>query len=425
VRPFDVAFFVAPGCVAIYVRTVKIVMVHPHDVFSSFEPWTVRIRALSRELARIGHEVELVTFTLDGFEYPAFEQDGVRVHCFSRRVSLRGHFEKTKRFGSLFRGADVVFFQKCFHYASVPAVRAARQNGAWIHYDWDDDETAIFFSGARGSALPVGAGMWFLERLLPSLADSVSVASRALYDRALCFGARPETLFRLPVGADPAPVRLEEVESIRRRYALSGISQIYVGQLHGGQYAELLLRALRELGNAGISSRTLFVGDGYDRPRLESLRDELGMRREAIFTGAVPHEDIPAYLAACRIAVACFESNRVTRSKSPLKIAEYLASGKCIVAHAVGEVPGMLGDAGLLVEAGGPGALARALLSLHREPGRIVDLEQRALRRAPGFAWARRAEKLDRFFRRIDTAGPRRVASRASVAGGRARRGTP
>ena len=61
---------------------------------------------------------------------------------------------------------------------------------------------------------------------------------------------------------------------------------------------------------------------------------------------------MPEYIAACNVAVACFEDNLVTRCKSPLKIAEYLASGKPIVASNVGEVESMVNGAGILVEAG-------------------------------------------------------------------------
>ena len=38
---------------------MKILMIHPHDIFSPHEPWTIRIISLAREFKNKGHEVKL------------------------------------------------------------------------------------------------------------------------------------------------------------------------------------------------------------------------------------------------------------------------------------------------------------------------------------------------------------------------------
>ncbi len=52
------------------------------------------------------------------------------------------------------------------------------------------------------------------------------------------------------------------------------------------------------------------------------------------------------------MAVSCFVKNDITLCKSPLKVAEYMACGKAIVASDVGELKNMVGGVGLLTKPG-------------------------------------------------------------------------
>ena len=44
---------------------MKILMVHPHEVYSSAEPWTTRIVNLAKELVKRGDEVRMIFFPLN------------------------------------------------------------------------------------------------------------------------------------------------------------------------------------------------------------------------------------------------------------------------------------------------------------------------------------------------------------------------
>ncbi len=380
---------------------MKIVMVHPHDLWSPKEPWTIRIRALAKELKHRGHDITLVTFTLDGFETEPLFQDEILTHCFSRRISMRSYFAKIKKLKKIFQDADLIHFQKCFHFSACPVVLAAWICGKHLHYDWDDDETAIYHSGKKTPSFWIGLGIRFLEWALPRVADSVSVSSEILKNKALKRGVPEFRLTKVWVGADSVSVSESDVKTIQARYGLDSQSQIYIGQLHGAQYVELLLKACLTLQESGIIQKTVIVGDGHDRSRLEALSKKWGLSSCVHFVGAVPHEKIPTWLSACRIAVACFENNEATRSKSPLKIAEYLRSEKAIVAHAVGEVPLMLENAGFLVDPTDPDGLGHALLHLHRNPALIEDLENKAKYRAKYLRWTDSAEKLQTLFQKV------------------------
>ncbi|EKD29059.1 MAG: hypothetical protein ACD_79C00093G0003, partial [uncultured bacterium] len=101
---------------------MKIIMIHPHDVFSPREPWTIRIKEIARYLKNQRHEITLVTFTLDGFKTEPFLQDGITYICLSRKISLKYFFAKIRIFLNLFKDKDIIYFQKCFHYSAVPVI---------------------------------------------------------------------------------------------------------------------------------------------------------------------------------------------------------------------------------------------------------------------------------------------------------------
>src|SRR5262249_34171286 len=81
----------------------------------------------------------------------------------------------------------------------------------------------------------------------------------------------------------------------------------------------------------------LVIGDGPERGRLERQARDLGLEPRVRFVGTVPHQAVPDYLAACDVLTAPYEPMEGFYF-SPLKVAEYLASGRPVVVSAVGEL---------------------------------------------------------------------------------------
>ncbi|MBU0759778.1 MAG: glycosyltransferase, partial [Candidatus Omnitrophica bacterium] len=92
---------------------------------------------------------------------------------------------------------------------------------------------------------------------------------------------------------------------------------------------------------------------------------------------------------------AAFNETEVTICKSPLKIVEYLASGKAIVASNVGEVRKMVGGVGMLVEPSDHHALSEGIIKLLDDKGLREILRHRARRRAEEkYNWTWTAENV-------------------------------
>lgn len=379
-------------------------MVHPHDLGSLLEPWTIRIARLATALAARGHQVVLAHFPREaGSE---FSLPGVRVVELERVMSFRALRDNTRALYSLAREAEALHFQKCQFYAALPSVIAAYMAGRRLHYDWDDWEEKIFDRSLEKKGFSTGltrVSFFLLEHLLPVMVDSLSVASRSLEAMALCRGARKKKVVWIPVGADMRQFHPEiDRLPVRKKFGLKEeLLVFYHGQLHSCQYAALFLEVIRILLRhpakpAGM--RFMIVGDGSNLKRLKREAEDLGVSAHVVFTGAVPHDEIATYIAAADICVAPFEDNEVTRCKSPLKIVEYLASGKPVVASAVGEVPEMLGEAGLCVPPGDAEALARGVLQLAADADLRRAFSVKARSRAAAFDWDLSAKKLEAIY---------------------------
>jgi glycosyltransferase involved in cell wall biosynthesis len=142
------------------------------------------------------------------------------------------------------------------------------------------------------------------------------------------------------------------------------------------------------------SARLLMVGDGPARADLEALAAQLGLRERLRFTGVVPREQVPAHVAAFDIAL----QPAVTPYASPLKLFEYLALGKAIVAPRMPNIMEVLrhDHNALLFDPADVHGLSDALTTLAADAELRLRLQQqaRATISAQGLTWQANARRV-------------------------------
>jgi glycosyltransferase involved in cell wall biosynthesis len=139
----------------------------------------------------------------------------------------------------------------------------------------------------------------------------------------------------------------------------------FVGFVRDWHGLDAVVRAIAE--HRGPQRLVLrVVGEGPARAGLEALAESLGLAGRVRFTGLVEREAIPRHVAAFDIAL----QPAAVPYASPLKVFEYMAAGRAIVAPDQPNIREVLrdGETALLFDPADPGSLWRAVERLVRDP---------------------------------------------------------
>lgn len=155
-------------------------------------------------------------------------------------------------------------------------------------------------------------------------------------------------------------------------------SLIYIGfsgTFFGYQGIDTLIDATPSIIQKYPQVRFLILGDGPMRDTWQIMLTESNLGSYFIFPGFVPYERVPSYCAVMDICVAPYRKS--AGDSSPVKIFDYLACGKPVVATDVGETRDFFANSGavMIVPPEDPAALAQGLHSL---------IENETLREAMG-----------------------------------------
>lgn len=153
----------------------------------------------------------------------------------------------------------------------------------------------------------------------------------------------------------------------------------FVGTLKAWHGLSALVEAFEILHKKNPASRLLLVGDGPERESVVADLTRRGLLEATTFTGAVAPGEVPGLLASMDVAVAPYPPLS-TFYFSPLKVYEYMAAGRAVVASRIGQLQSLIEPEvnGLLVPPGDAPALARALERLLVEPELRSGLGRRA-----------------------------------------------
>ena len=213
----------------------------------------------------------------------------------------------------------------------------------------------------------------FIERINVAAADRIMVVSDVLKQQLVQRGIPPAKVVVNPNGADaemfhpgvdPLPVR--------RRLQLDG--KIVVGfaghhnsnnTWHGTKY---LAQAVRKVAAQRKDIQFLFIGDQGVVDLVTPIVEAEGTSSTVTFACSIPYPGMPGHYAACDILVSphVHMADGSTFFGSPIKIFEYMAMGRPIIASGIGQLAELLKDHenALLTNPGDVDGIADAILVL-------------------------------------------------------------
>lgn len=194
-------------------------------------------------------------------------------------------------------------------------------------------------------------------------------------------GIDPKKIYNLPNGAN-----LSLYESLIQDQDQKEYDFIYIGTMQRVRNLEILIRAMKLLCEKHKNSTLLMVGQGDDLTNLKKMAKDFNLERNIIFTGGVPYEEVPRYIAKAKAGISPIPPIYRYKVSSPLKIFEYWGCSLPVIANrgipshvkAICESQG-----GILVDYT-PDSFAQGMLTLIENPKKIVEMAQN------GINWVRK-----------------------------------
>ena len=343
----------------------------------------VHLHEIFRRLVAWGHSVTLLCSAWPGGARRTV-LDGIEVHRVGGRYTLSFaapvYFRRqlrAERFDVVVEDLNKVPFFSPFWGVGAPVALI-------VHHLFG---TAAF----QGASFPVAAMTWLLELPVPRVFRSVpTVAVSESTAADLVRRGMP----RKGIEVIPNGVDLEVLVPPGPEERFPEPTLLYLGRLKRYKRIDLLLEAVASLLRRGISCRLLVTGRGDDLPRLEALRETLGLEGQVEFLGFVSELEKRRLLRGSWIHL-------LTSIKEGWGIAN-LEAAACGTPTIASDVPGLRdsvvdGRTGFLVPHGDVEALARRIEELLGDEKQRARLGHGARSFAEAFGWDASARAMEQF----------------------------
>ncbi|MFF4208661.1 glycosyltransferase family 4 protein [Streptomyces sp. NPDC001796] len=263
----------------------------------------------------------------------------------------------------------------------VPLVLEWNNSAVWANQNWylQGPQSRLFrHIGQR------------IERYSVRSAALVAAVSHKAAQMATGMGADPATVAVVMNAVDAECVPAPEPGPSRREVWLGWVGGF--GSYHG---VDVAIESLRHLPrHVGLK----LIGDGPERGACEKLAADLGVHDRISWTGALPRQRALAELSDCDILVSPHRWAGIgSFFGSPVKLFEYMALGRPIVASRLEQIGEILEDGvtAVLCDPGDPEDLARGITGVLTRPDRGVSLGVKARQEAlERHTWDQRAEQI-------------------------------
>jgi glycosyltransferase involved in cell wall biosynthesis len=345
-----------------------------------------RVRDISVALVRAGCEVTVVCPQGNEDERALFERyEGVEIHRYPLTFASGGPAGYLREYGAAFwhtwrlvrclsaeRPFDVV------HACNPPdfllfAAWPARRGGARFMFDHHDLTPELFLTRFGGRHRWLHRLTLLLERMCFGAADVVLATNESYRQVARTRGRkRAEQVFVVRNGPDLSRFSPQPPDAALKRGRPLLIT--YVGVMAPQDGVDHALRALALLGERRDDWHAIFAGEGDARPELSRLARELGLEERVEFVGWLEDEQIVRLLSTADVCLAPEPQTPLNDVSTMVKIAEYMAMARPVVAYELRESRFAAGDAAIYAEPNEVSSYAACIEELLDDPERRAEM---------------------------------------------------
>jgi len=214
-----------------------------------------------------------------------------------------------------------------------------------------------------------------------------------------------DKLVVIPNGANTDLFRPLDKYECRRNLGLENDAFYvgFVGSFAPWQGLEDLIEAAKQVKEQGYSQiKYILVGDGELESTLSRKVQELRLESEIRFTGRVLYKDVVQYISAFDV---CYLSKKeLTFGFSPLKLYEYLACGRPVIASRVDGIKEIIEKncCGYLFEAGNIDDLKNKIIQSYQDQGTLSKMGLRGRELVEDkYSWRTTAKNIVKIFDKI------------------------
>lgn len=362
----------------------------------------------ARELSRLGHNVTLVATSRRERWHISIQKDRASTVTLVETPDLlwgpgRSGWDLWNTLRRIVwangRSFDIVHGFECRPTVLYPALYLQKR-GTTLLFDWcdwfgkggsvEERESPIMRSILR----PIET---YFEENFRTRAHATTVINTVLRERAIALGVPPKTIRLLPNGCNTDEITPMPLSDARRKLGWNQNTPVigYIGAIFKRD-ALLMAHAFDEVQSVLPQARLLVVG--YCNVEIR----QLVKNPEAVWqTGPVPYEQISVYLASANLWWLPLTNSGANRGRSPLKINDYMAAGKAVVATDVGDIGSFVCNSGFgLCTSDTPSALAQNAITLLRDPIRCEEMGQIGRQIAETrLSWQTLTSSLDNLYR--------------------------
>jgi glycosyltransferase involved in cell wall biosynthesis len=357
-----------------------LVLVENNPVHSDRRAWNICVA-----LVRAGCEVVAVcpqgTEPLPSFE----EREGVQIHRYPLKFAEGGVGGYVREYGSAlwrtWRLVKRLSRERPFdavHACNPPdfllfAAWPARRGGARFVFDHHDLTPELFLTRFAGAHRWLHRFTLLAERMCFAVADVVIATNESYREVAQGRGGkRRERVFVVRNGPDLRRFQpLAPDPSLKRgRPLLIG----YVGMMAPQDGVDHALRALALLGERRDDWHAIFAGEGDARAELMRLSAELGLEERVEFVGWQNDEQIARLLSSADVCLAPEPRSPLNDVSTMIKIAEYIAMSRPLVAYELRESRFSAGEAAAYAEPNDVTSFVARIDELLSDPERRAEM---------------------------------------------------